>query len=234
MRKADLGMQVTDIELQWLAENRLFNCIEFISLQQYKAEEENRLEAELMQLRAKYRIPQNVELPISSSIFSVLWKLETGHALGNSDFELLNAHNLLETVALIQDITNFLQLKTKFKATHNLSLFPEEPLYLILKKLDAKEELSNSESEWLLESGFKKTLEICRQQENIRKTELKFLELKSKYQVSFYPDTSISSQLYSILKKIESRGDLDIKDIGWLKNEKLDIIIKLDEEQKVS
>ncbi len=88
LRKADLGMQVTDIELQWLAENRLFNCIEFISLQQYKAEEEKRLETELIQIRAKYRIPQNVELPISSSIFSILWKLETGHTLGNSDFEL--------------------------------------------------------------------------------------------------------------------------------------------------
>ena len=29
LRKADLGIQVTDIELQWLAENSLFNCIDF-------------------------------------------------------------------------------------------------------------------------------------------------------------------------------------------------------------
>ncbi len=146
----------------------------------------------------------------------------------------LNAHNLLETVALVQDISNFLQLKTKFKATHNLSLFPEEPLYLILRKLDAKEELSNSESEWLLNSGFEETLEIYWQQENIRKSELEFLKLKSKYHVSFYPDTSISSRLYSILKKVECGGNLDIKDSEWLKNKKLDVLIKLDEEQKIS
>jgi hypothetical protein len=234
LRKADLGIHVTDLEIQWLAENRLFNCIEFIYLQQYKGEEEKRLKGELMQLQAKYRIPPNVELPISSSIFSVLWKLETGHTLGNSDFELLNAHNLIETVALIQDITNFLQLKIQFKATNNLSLFPEEPLYLILKKLDGKEELSDYESEWLLESGFKETLEIYWQQENIRKAELEFLELKSKYQVSFYPDTSISSQLYSILKKIECRVSLDIKDSEWLKSQKLNSLIKLDEEQKIN
>ncbi len=160
LRKADLGMQVTDVELQWLAENRLSNCIEIISLQQYSSEEEKRLEAEFMQLRAKYLIPDNIELSIASSIYSVLWKLETGNTLANSDLELLDAHNLVETVALIQDIVSFSKLKTKFKATQHLSLFPEKTLYLILKKLDGKQELSDFEAEWLLESGFEQTLEI--------------------------------------------------------------------------
>ncbi len=234
LRKSDLGMQVTDVELQWLTENHLSNCIEFISLQQYKAEEEKRLEAELMQLRSKYLIPDNIELSTASSIYSVLWKLETGNTLANSDFELLNAHNLVETVALIQDIASFSKLKTKFKATHNLSLLPEKPLFLILKKLDAKQELSNSESEWLLDSGFEETLGIYWQQEDIRKAELEFLELKSKYQVTSYPDTSISSRLYSILKKLELGETLDIKDGEWLKNKKFNSIIKLDQEQKLS
>ena len=143
LRKADLGMQVTDIEIQWLTENRLFNCIESISLQQYKAEEEKRLESELMQLRAKYRIPDNIELPIASPIYSVLWKLETKHKLANSDITLLHNHNLVETVTIIQDIENFSKLKTKFKVTQNFNLLPEEPLYLILKKLNIKEQLGS-------------------------------------------------------------------------------------------
>lgn len=234
LRKADLGMQVTDVELQWLAENRLSNCIEIISLQQYSSEEEKRLEAEFMQLRAKYLIPDNIELSIASSIYSVLWKLETGNTLANSDLELLNAHNLVETVALIQDIASFSQLKTKFKAAHNLSLFPEKPLFIILKKLDKKQQLSDYESEWLLDSGFEQTLEIYWQQENIRKAELEFLELKSKYQVTSYPDTSISSRLYSILKTIDYGGNLDIEDGNWLKKKKLNSLIKLDEEQRLS
>ena len=235
LRKADLGMQVTDVEHQWLAENRLFNCIEFISLQEYEAQEEkNRISAELMQLRAKYLIPDNIELSMASSIYSVLWKLETEHTVENSDLELLNAHNLLETVALIQDIVSFSKLKVKFKATQYLSLFPEKTLYLILKKLDGKQELSDLEAEWLLDSGFEQTLEIYWQQENIRKAELEFLELKSKYQVSYYQDTSISSRLYSILKKLELGESLDVKDGEWLKNKKLNSIIKLDQEQKLS
>ncbi|MGB3649822.1 MAG: hypothetical protein WBA41_01235 [Rivularia sp. (in: cyanobacteria)] len=234
LRKADLGMQVTDVEHQWLAENRLSSCIDIISLQQYKAEEEKRIEAEVMQLRAKYLIPDNIQLSLSSSIYSVLWKLEIEHTVESSDLELLNADNLLETVALIQDIVSFSKLKTKFKATQHLSLFPEKPLYLILKKLDGKQELSDFEAEWLLNSGFEQTLEIYWQQENIRKAKLEFLELKSKYQVTSYQDNSISSKLYSILKKMELGVSLDIKDGEWLKKKKLNSLIKLDEEQRVS
>lgn len=233
LRKAELGMQVTDVEHQWLAENRLFNCIEFISLQEYKAEEENRISAELMQLRAKYLIPDNIELSMASSIYSVLWKLEAEHTVENSDLELLNAHNLLETVALIQDILSFSKLKVKFKATQHLRLFPEKTLYLILKKLDRKQELSDFEAEWLLDSGFEQTLEIYWQQENIRKLELEFLELKYKYEVTSYQDTSINNQLYSILKKLDNGENLDLKDGEWLKKEKLNSLIKLDEEQKL-
>lgn len=203
LRKADLGIQVTDVEFQWLEENRLSNCIEFIYLQQYKAEEKKRLEAEFMQLRAKYRIPDAVELPVTSPVYSVLWKLETECALLTSDIELLNAYGLVDTVALMQDILNFSELKNKYKVTQDLNRFPSEPIFRILKKLDAKEELCEFEAEWLLEQGFEETLEISWQQENIRKAEIEFSELKSKYQVAFYPETDISSKLYAILKQLE-------------------------------
>jgi hypothetical protein len=39
LRKADLGIQITNLEFQWLEENLLFRTVEIISLQQYQAEE---------------------------------------------------------------------------------------------------------------------------------------------------------------------------------------------------
>ncbi|MDJ0694439.1 hypothetical protein [Mastigocoleus sp. MO_188.B34] len=234
LRKADLGMEVTDVELQWLADNHFFDCIELISLQQYQAKEEKRLETELMQLRAKYLIPDNIELPIASSIDSVLWKLDNKHKITNLDIKLLNTHNLVETIALIKDIENFSKLKNRFKVTQESNIFPEEPLYIILKKLSVKEELSDSEAEWLLNSGLQEALKTYQQQKNIRKAELEFLELKSKYQVDYYKETVISSKLYSILKKLDSGDTLDHKDAQWLKKKKLNSLIKLDEEQRIS
>lgn len=181
LRKADLGIQVTDLELRWLAKNRLFKAIESISLQQYRAKEKERLEAEVLQLQIKYRIPENIELPISSSIHSVLWMLDAGHKLTDSELELLSAHSFTETLDLVQDILYFSKLRIQYKASQHSSQIPEDPLYSILKKLDAKEPLFDSEAEWLLESGFEETLEIYWQQEEVKKAELEFLQLKSKY-----------------------------------------------------
>ncbi|MBD1898330.1 hypothetical protein [Coleofasciculus sp. FACHB-129] len=232
LRKADLDIQITDLEIQWLTENRLFGAIEGISLQQYKAEENKRIEAEFWQLRKKYRIPENVELPLSSSIYPVLWKLDAGYTLADSELKLLKAQGLVETVNLLQDIQSFSKLKVKYKATQHLNQFPENPLYSILKKLDKKELLDDSEADWLLEFDFEETLEIYWQQEEQKKAELEFLELKSKYQVAYHPDISVPSSLYSILIKLENEEDLDSGECKWLKQQKLNKLIEIDEERK--
>ncbi|MEG4226944.1 hypothetical protein QUA35_13435 [Microcoleus sp. N9_B2] len=232
LRKADLGIQVTNLDFQWLTENRLVGTVEIISLQQYQAEDKKRLEAEFLQLRTKYHIPKQLEIPISSPVYSILWKLDPGYSLTDSDLELLNNHGLVDTITLIQDIRNFSKLKINYKATKNLNQFPEEPLYSILKKLDAREQLSNSEAEWLLELDFGETLEIHWQQEDERKAEIEFSELKSKYQIDSHPDTSISSPLYSILSKFNSELELEPSECEWLKQQNLSELISIDRERK--
>ena len=231
LRKAELGIQVTNLELQWLAENRLFATVEIVCLQQYQAEDQKRLEAEFLHLRPKYHIPEQLELPTSSPIYSILWKLDAGYTVIDSELELLNNHNLVDTVTLIQDILKFSKLKVNYKATKHLNQFPEEPLYSILKKLDIKEQLTDSEADWLLDLDFEETLEIYWQQENKRKIKLEFLELKSQYQVDFHPDTSISSPLYSILKRLNSE-ELEDSECEWLKQHNLIELIAIAQEFK--
>ncbi|MCY7390534.1 MAG: hypothetical protein LH647_03245 [Leptolyngbyaceae cyanobacterium CAN_BIN12] len=177
LRKADLGIQVTNLELQWLAENSLFAAVETIHLQQYQAEDHKRLEAEFLQLRTKYHIPKELELPIASPVYSICWKLDAGDTVTDSELELLNNQGLIDTVILIQDILKFSKLKVNYKATKHLNQFPEELLYSILKKLDLKEKLTDIDANWLLEHDFEETLEISWQQENERKAELEFAEL---------------------------------------------------------
>lgn len=232
LRKADLGIQVTNLEFQWLAEKLLVKTVEIISLQQYQAEDKKRLEAEFLKVRTKYRIPQGLDLPISSPVYSILWRLDAGYNLTDSEFELLNNQVLVDTRTLIEDILNFSKLKFKHKAAKNQNQFPEEPLYSILKKLDVKEQLSDSEADWLLEYDFEETLEIHWQQENERKAELEFSELKSKYQLGSHPATSISSPLFSILKKLNSESELESSECEWLKRQNLSGLIVIDRERK--
>jgi hypothetical protein len=232
LRKASLGIHVTDIELKWLAKNGLFTTIESISLEQYQTEDKKRLEADFLQLRTKYLIPQDLELLTSSSIYSILWKLDTEQTLVDSEVELLNQHNLVNTVKLIQDILEFERLKTDYGATDYPNRVPEEPIYSILKKLDTKHELSGLEVNWLIDHNFDKTLEFHWNQEEERKAELDFLNLKSKYQISHHPDTSASSLLYFILKKLKAKQDLEADECNWLKQQNLTRLVEIDQERK--
>jgi len=232
LRKVDLGIQISDSEFKWLAENHFYETVGAIRLQQYGADDLNRLEAECLQLKLKYRIPENSELPISSPVYLVLWKLDTEDRLTDSEVELLKAQGFKDTLALAQSIQDFAELKNKYKATQNLDKFPESPLYPILKKLDKREVLSDAEADWLLEADLETPLEICWQQEEERKAEVEFLELKSKYHISSHPDISISSPLYSALKKLDRDEELDRDECKWLKKHNLSELVALDKERK--
>lgn len=232
LRKAELSIQMTDLEFQWLAENRLFRSIEIISLQQYQSEDLKRLEVEFLSLRSKYHIPEELDLPIASPVYSILWKLEAGDVPTDSELKLLTSYGLVATINLIQDILNFSKLKVSHKATRHLDHFPEEPLYSILAKLDVRDPLSDFEADWLLEHNFEETLKIHWQQEDERKAIVEFSDLKAKYQIDSFPDASISSPLYAILKKLKEKQNLENSECEWLEQQKLTQLIKIDRNRK--
>jgi hypothetical protein len=233
LRKAELGIEITEIEFEWLGKNSFFNAIRTLKeLEQFRINDRKKLEIELLQLRNKYRIPENIEITLSSSIYSILWKLDTESTIKEAELKLLKDNNFTETVALIPDILNFSKLKIKYKATQYLSQLPEEPLYAILKKLDLKEQLSDNEANWLLRFDLDETLEFYWQQEEEKNAAIEFSELKFKYQVSSHPDISISSPLYSILKKIKAKQELDDGECKWLNQQKLTKLIEIDKVRK--
>ncbi|MEB3232888.1 MAG: hypothetical protein VKJ64_17910 [Leptolyngbyaceae bacterium] len=232
LRKVELGIQITSLELQWLTENRLFKTIEIISLQQYQAEEFTRFEEECSSLRVKYKIPEDFKLSVDSLVYSILWKLETGKLLTDSELGLIKRFNLKDTIGLIEDILSFSKLKTNYKATQHGKDFPEEPLYSILQKIDNKELLSEDETNWLLDHGFQGTLEIYWQQEKKRKAIAEFAALKIKYKVDTLPNTSLASPLYAILKKLEEKQDLDDSECRWLEQQQLNRLAHIDRTRK--
>lgn len=232
LRKTELGIQITSPESQWLEENRLFRTIEIISLQKYQAEDLERLEVESWNLRSKYKIPENLELTIASPVYSALWKIESGDFPTDSELTLLNSHNLVETTNLIRDILSFSKLRVSYKATNHLDHFPEGFLYSILKKLDASEQLSDFETNWLLDHNFEETLEIHWHQEDERKAVVEFLDLKTKYHIDSFLDAPISSPLYGILKKIKEKQDLEKWESKWLEQQKLTQLVAIDQNRK--
>ena len=232
LRKVDLGIHVTDIEFQWLKKNDLFKTIEIINFHQYQMEENQRLENEFLELRNKYNIPSNLELSTSSPIYSILYKLNSDLTVTDLELKLLTQYGCTETVTLIQRINNFFNLKQKYKVSDNTSKVPTEPLYSILKKLNSRDELTESEAKWLLRSEHKEAQSIYKERENERRSILEFAQLKSKYQVEYYPDKSITGRLYPILKNIDSGQILNLEDRKWLQSKKMHTLVQLDEDLK--
>jgi len=108
------------------------------------------------------------------------------------------------------------QLKEKYQATKYLKSSVSSPLYLILQKLDANCQLTNSQIEWLKQHELTETITIADELEQKRV----FASLKIKYKATQSEDLSLSSHLY-VLKRLETDICLPESDLNFLRKRKL-------------
>ena len=85
LRKADLGLETSEVELNWLRDRELFETIDLIWLERRKAEEPQRLEAEFSVLKSKYKVLQGHNSSLSSIVYPILWKLNSEHWGGDKE-----------------------------------------------------------------------------------------------------------------------------------------------------
>ncbi|MFN6560290.1 MAG: hypothetical protein RMY28_010820 [Nostoc sp. ChiSLP01] len=231
LRKVDLGIELIELEFDWLREHQLFETIETIGLQQFSLGEAKRLETEFSRLKTKYKVAKAWEYSIDSFLYPLLWKLESGNNLTDSEIKLLEDNILTKTLAIAQDIRNFVLLKEKYQASKHQDSHPDSRLYKILNKLDAEGSLNESEYEWLLNQELFETIEIFEQQESAKQAKL--TELKAKYQASKHPDKSLTSKLYQILQKLDADKKLNYEEIYWLEQQGLQETVAIAKELEV-
>lgn len=227
LRRANLGHSITEAEQNWLKQQRLFRAVEIIRLEaqlkSYQAEDENQLVAEFDQLRSKYQ--PFLTHALTHDLHPILWKLDHQWLLDNTETQFLRDHLSEDLSNLAQKIQGFSVLKQKYRAANHPDFLPEGQLFVILQRLWAKEKLSESEAEWLLDQNLLDTFAIYEQQEQEKLLEAKFVQLKAKYQVSGHPDYSIKSLLHSILQKLEANVALNIAEVEWLKTQQLNNLL---------
>ena len=232
LRKVDLGIELTELEFDWLRKQELCETLEIIWLEQRRTEEAKRLEADFSYLKTKYKVPKHCDLSLTSFLYPILWKLKAENQLSDSEIKLLKDNNLDKTVDIVEEIKRFNTLKAKYQATKHQDSSPNSPLYQILKKLEIKERLSDEEANWLLNQELLETWEIFLQQEAAREAE--FANLKTKYQVNKQLDSVAELRLYSILQKLDADKKLIVSEIYWLEQHELreTIVIANEIEQK--
>ncbi|MBN3926373.1 hypothetical protein [Nostoc sp. NMS4] len=232
LRKLDLGIELSDLESNWLGESQLEETLEAIKQeQQYRLQEFGNLEFEFSKLKSKYKATNYHGSWQSSHLYFILLKLESGNFLADSEVQWLRGTGLYETNQIAQEVKRFTQLKSQYKATKYQDSYPDSFLYQILKKLEVTERLSNSEYNWLINNELFETAEIFQQQESVKETQ--FAQLRDKYQANKHLDLSLSSPLYLILQNIDAKDNLSESEINWLEQQGLNetIIIAQELEQ---
>ncbi|GAB1538160.1 hypothetical protein NUACC21_08180 [Scytonema sp. NUACC21] len=221
LQKFDMGVKLSQFELNWLKEHKLFETVEnILKEEQRRAEAIIKLENQFYHLKSQYKVPSywnGFKNDISAPLFPILWKLNSENQITGEELEWLKQNQMFATVTMIEEMElqkQFIALKEKYQATKHSDSSPYNPLHIILKKLDQKIRLENSEIEWLLNHGLVETIEVFKQQETER--EVAFSQLKEKYQANKYTDESASSQLYFILQKLDADEDLTYSEMNWL------------------
>ncbi|MBD2388415.1 hypothetical protein H6G32_23925 [Cylindrospermum sp. FACHB-282] len=225
LRKIDQAIELNTTEIKWLKENKL----EFIYQEQQNILKDFvNLGVEFSELKNKYKATNHGISWQASHLYFILWKIDAGNLLTDSEINWLKSSGLSNVNAIAQEMNRFSQLKSKYRATQYQNSNPESPLYKILKKLDQAENLIASEHEWLKNNKLLETIEILSQKKSIIKAQ--FAQLKDKYQAVKYSDLSLSSPLYLILQKIDVGNNLSESEIAWLEQQELSETIAIAQE----
>jgi phosphotransferase system IIA component len=232
LRKADLEFEISKFERNWLQEHELWKTIKAIEQEPlHKAEERRKLDANFSQLKSKFKVTRHPDLRLSSPLYPILWKLDSENQLTGLEVKYLKGQGLTEIVAIVEEMARFAALKAKYQATEYPDCSLDSPLYQILKKLDARQIFSDVEANWLFNNQLVDTREIFWQQKARREAE--FAQLKDKYKASEYPETSVCSPLYQILKKLKWDIQLSESELNWLEehqlSETLSIVLEIEQ-----
>jgi len=235
LRKADLGMDINDIEWNWLLDNQLLETITTIKKEQEdKAQAIRQLDREFDQLRVKYNVTHRMNKNYSP-VYSILWKLDSEHQITDSEIDFLIKNSLKYVGDQALQIKEFKQLKIKYKADQFDGYLPDDSLlYSILKKLESEADLNEKDVEFIQQQKLLEISAIVGQKQAIKQAE--FSQLKEKYKATIYLDLSVFSPLYQILKTLDSNQKLSSSDIKWLEdnklNETLSIVLEIEQKEQ--
>lgn len=231
LRKADLGIEILDLEYIWLQKENLLATVQVIrNQQQQRAKDRVDLGVEFTKLKSKYQVNNDHTSWAVSPLYFILCKVDSGNFVTEKEFNWLISNGFKKVNSIAIENQKFISLKSKYNANKYQDSHSDSPLYSILKKIDISERLTELEYKWLIEQELSETLEFVKQQEATRRNE--FIQLKEKYQATKYKSGSLSSPLYPILQKLEAEENLIDTELTWLKEQELIETITIAEEKE--
>jgi len=193
LNKVELGGELSQVDIDWLTKEHLFDTIEFIQTEQDKKNQiKNQIKSQLDILKKQYKISTYLDCDSDIRLLQILKNIQNLRTLSESEVNWLKTINLVQPLEIYQKqelqkfarqqeieeikeateekikASDFLQLKLNYKATKYKDSHSFSRLYPILLKLDRREQLIASEIEWLKNNQLFDTLEIYQKRESER------------------------------------------------------------------
>jgi hypothetical protein len=200
--KLESGIELEPTEIDYLKSNRLNEPI-FIKV------------LDFIRLKKQYNVREYSNISPNDSLYGILQKLEGEIQLTDKNIRFLTKNNLIPVLKIYElqqkkRDEKFIKLKEKYQAISFPETSANSMLSKILNHVENGESLKIHEINWLTSNNLNNSLSV-----------IDFINLKVKYKATVIEDLSISSNLYKVLKKIDSNIALPENDFNFLKKRKL-------------
>lgn len=180
---------------------------------------------DFIRLKSDYGIAQRPDLSLDSPLAEILQKLESREKLTPENLKYLEQQGFPKAIEIFkqQEAARkavFKLLLEKYQVSGDIAPSLATSLEKTLQSIDSGVTIDERAIEWLVKNNF---------------LSVHFAALKLKYHVPVFPDLSLPSHLYQLLKNVEA-GKLPLSepDINFLRKRKLNETIDLVREQHLS
>lgn len=147
LQKLESKQKLIQVDIDWLKKQRLTDTIAIAE----ELEQKNHFAA----LKSKYHATQYQDLSLSSLLYQILKKIDSGKQPSDAELNWLSQHSLNQVIEIAKERESQKQF-TSLRAKYNVSDYKDKStysnLYLILQKLDRQERLEATDVAWLTEN----------------------------------------------------------------------------------
>ncbi|MEG4577672.1 hypothetical protein QUA56_34150 [Microcoleus sp. N3A4] len=147
LQKLESKQKLIQVDIDWLKKHGLTDTIAIA--------EELQEQKHFVALKSKYQATQYEDLSLSSPLYQILKKLDSGKQPSNAEVNWLSKHSLNQVIEIAKERESqkhFTSLRAKYNVSDYKDKSPYSNLYLILQKLDRQERLEATDVAWLTEN----------------------------------------------------------------------------------
>jgi len=147
LQKLESKQKLSQVYIDWLKKHGLTDTIAIAEELEHKNH--------FASLKSKYQATQYEDLSLSSPLYQILKRIDSGKQPSDAELNWLSKHSVNQVIEIVkkrESKEHFTSLMAKYNVSDYKDKSPSSNLYLILQKLDKQKRLEATDVAWLTEN----------------------------------------------------------------------------------